>query len=94
MQGEKPGSTEAGLRAAVQPATELTGLGINDAIVTVLQDAPGTVRVISYEPGETVYHEGTEIAALSVIRRGKIKLLSYLPDGGGRELCACTNAAG
>jgi CRP/FNR family transcriptional regulator len=87
MQGEKQSSadvTEQGGTAS-RIAEELADLGIEAAMFdVVLRHAPGAVRLTSYQPGESLYREGAEIGALYVVRRGRIKLLSYLPDGRAR----------
>jgi CRP-like cAMP-binding protein len=86
MQGEEQARSDVGDEAgAVIPAAEeLAALGIDAAILDVLGQAPGSVRLIAYQPGDSLYHEGAEIGALYVVRRGRIKLLSYLPDGRAR----------
>ena len=83
--GEHAGTDAADQRGAViQAAEELAALGIDAAILGLLQHAPGAARLIAYQPGDSLYQEGAEIGALYVIRRGRIKLLSYLPDGRAR----------
>jgi len=86
MQGEEQASGDIPDQsgAVIQIAEELAALGIEAAITEVLQHAPGAVRLTTYKPGDTLYHEGAEIGALYVVRRGRIKLLSYLPDGRAR----------
>jgi CRP-like cAMP-binding protein len=86
MQGEEHAGTDAGDQrgAVIQAAEDLAALGIDAAILGVLQHAPGAARLIAYQPGDSLYQEGAEIGALYVIRRGRIKLLSYLPDGRAR----------
>jgi CRP/FNR family transcriptional regulator len=86
MQGKNEadtGSADAS-RAALPGAEELLGLGIDADLLRALQPALGSTRLMSYQAGETLYHEGAEIDTLGVIRYGKVKLLNYLPDGRAR----------
>jgi CRP/FNR family transcriptional regulator len=86
MQGEKQatiGNLE-GSAAATDSTEELAELGLDESILKLLRNVPGTARVFRYQAGEVLYHEGSDIDFLYVVRRGRIKLLSYLADGRAR----------
>ncbi|MGD2073601.1 MAG: Crp/Fnr family transcriptional regulator [Gammaproteobacteria bacterium] len=72
--------------STTDPADGLAELGLDSTLLTLLRDSLGTARLWRYEAGDTLYHEGSDVEALYVIRRGRIKLLSYLPDGRARIL--------
>jgi CRP-like cAMP-binding protein len=83
MQGSHTGVSEDSDSAA-RIRAELASLGVDADILPVLEmTVPGT-RPANFRSGETLYREGAEIDVLYVIRCGKIKLLSYLPDGRAR----------
>lgn len=63
---------------------ELALLGVDEKILPVLEKTASVTHPVSYQSGETIYQQGDDIDALYVIRGGKIKLLSYLPDGRAR----------
>lgn len=86
MPGEEQATNEFAAEpgAGGQAVEELTALGIDAGILEVISRTPGAVRLVTYQPGDSLYHEGSEITALYVVRRGRIKLLSYLPDGRAR----------
>ncbi len=77
LAGSQP---SAGLRAA----EELRRAGVDATIIDLLRQEPVLTRSSVYQPGETLYNEGADVEVLYVPRRGKVKLLSYLPDGRAR----------
>ncbi len=86
MQGRTDAGTDVAEQtdAATGIVDALSALGVEAAITDVLRQAPGAVRLLRFSHGEALCHEGAEIGALYVVRRGRIKLLSYLPDGRAR----------
>ncbi|MDT8386531.1 MAG: Crp/Fnr family transcriptional regulator [Thiogranum sp.] len=70
--------------AGVRAAEELRRAGVDARIIDLLRQEPVLARSSVYQPGETLYHEGADVDVVYVPRRGKVKLLSYLPDGRAR----------
>lgn len=71
--------TDSGARDA-----ELAKLGLPEEMIAALTPAIAAARRVDYAPGDTLYHEGTEIEALLVIHRGRVKLVNYLENGRAR----------
>lgn len=86
------GSPEPGI-ARPGLADDLAQLGLSSGVIEALAPAMESTRLVVYEPGVTLYNEDAEIEALYVIRRGKVKLLSYLGDGRARIVRLHSRAA-
>jgi len=79
-------SASAGHKAVSQagPVEELIKLGLAKETLAALAPAIAATRLTHYVAGDTLYHEGTEVETLYVIRDGRIKLLNYLENGRAR----------
>ena len=66
------------------PVEELQALGFCVDTLTALAPAIATTRLEKYASGDTIFHEGTDVEALYVVRDGRIKLLNFLESGRAR----------
>jgi CRP/FNR family transcriptional regulator len=61
---------------------ELIKLGFADAaFMPLLQANINHFRAVTYEPNDTLYHEGDSVDALYIIRSGLVKLVNHLDNG-------------
>ncbi len=68
-----------------QLQTELSNLGFLDS--ETLAEQPRLLESISqvtYQPGEVIYHGGEESHLLFIVRQGRLKLITHLPNGRSR----------
>lgn len=65
-------------------AKELLSLGFSPATKPSLNDVISATRLSHYAAGETLYHEGSPVDYLYIIRDGRIKMLNFLENGRSR----------
>lgn len=70
------------LHAAI--TAELEALGFSKSVLEALGRAVSAARLVNYAPGDTIYHENSEVEALYVVRDGRIKLVTYMENGRAR----------
>ncbi len=63
---------------------ELIALGLPRETLAALGSAIAATQLVRHTPGTTIYHEATDIEALYVIHKGRIKLVNYLENGRAR----------
>ena len=66
------------------PIKELAELGFCADVLDSFGPAIAATRLVTYPSGDTIYHEGTNIEALYVIRKGRLKLFNNLENGRAR----------
>lgn len=84
MEAEIPVDVGRKEKSSAGLAEELLALGFPRDILTALEPAIAATRLVRYAPGDIIYHQGTEVDILFVIRSGRIKLLNYLENGRSR----------
>lgn len=70
--------------SGVDPAEELVELGLTRETVKALASGITASRLMHYRPGDTLFHEGTCVESLYIVRSGRIKLVNYLENGRAR----------
>lgn len=53
-------------------------------IVDALDKVIGKTNMVIYEPGESIFQEGSDADVLFIIRDGRVKLLNYVENGRAR----------
>ncbi|MFN2127846.1 MAG: cyclic nucleotide-binding domain-containing protein, partial [Anaerolineales bacterium] len=73
-----------------QHSMELEGFGIDSQFGNHKYDAKkvshlfSTAKQIQYEPQQSIFQEGHSADTIFFIRKGMVKLISYLPNGNAR----------
>ncbi|MFP3875001.1 MAG: Crp/Fnr family transcriptional regulator [Thiohalophilus sp.] len=68
-----------------QLETELSNLGFLDAQTLAGQPRLlDSISQITFQPGEVIYHGGEESRLLFIVRQGRLKLITHLPNGRSR----------
>jgi CRP/FNR family transcriptional regulator len=60
---------------------ELMALGFSKEMLDALEPAVTATQLVHYASGDTIYHEATNIDALYVISKGRVKLLNNMENG-------------
>ena len=63
---------------------QLIALGLSKEILDAFEPAITATQLVHHASGEIICHEATDIDALYVIRKGRIKLLNYMENGRAR----------
>lgn len=81
METEAPAIAGSQASADSETIKQLIALGFSAQTLAALDSAIAATQLVHYAAGDTIFHEATDIDALYVIRKGRIKLLNYMENG-------------